>query len=165
MPEESQIWIGGGPMKIRRDVASIPARSARETWQAIVDLVTGSDTVNREQLDAATSVLESLIVDELVCDVPMVFSGAGPRLVIYCLYGSRAVEATLGIDPLSFNPTGGDWRLTAPCERDDVQWMNASLKGKVPRVSVHEADQTPTSGEKAHSHHNFQVDWEALKRP
>ena len=27
-------------MKIRRDIASIPKRSAKETWQTIVDLIT-----------------------------------------------------------------------------------------------------------------------------
>jgi len=34
-------------MKIRRDVASIPLRSAAETWRAIVDLVTGDGSVDR----------------------------------------------------------------------------------------------------------------------
>ena len=152
-------------MKIRRDVASIPARSAKETWQAIVSLVTDADTVNREQLDAASSMIESLIVDELACDVPIVFSGVGPRLVIYCLYGSKAVEANFDIDPLSFNPTGGDWQATAPCEPDDVQWMNASLRAQAPRISVHEADHPPADGEKSTATTTLQVDWEALKRP
>ncbi|MCY3537680.1 MAG: hypothetical protein OXI08_09360 [Cyanobacteria bacterium MAG IRC4_bin_6] len=152
-------------MKIRRDVASIPARSAKETWQAIVSLVIGSDTVDREQLDAASSIIESLLVDELASEIPIVFSGVGPRLVIYCLYGSKAVEASFDIDPLSFNPTAGDWQATAPCEPEDVQWMNASLKAQAPRISVHEADQAPTDGEKTIPAATFQVDWEALKRP
>ena len=152
-------------MKSRRDVASIPARSAKETWRVIIDLVTGTDTVDRGQLDAASSILESLIVDELARDVPIVFSGAGPRLVIYCLHDSEAMGASLDIDPLSFNPTAGDWRATAPCEPDDVEWMNAGLRARAPRITVHEADKAPADGEKTPATKILQVDWEALKRP
>ena len=149
-------------MKIRREIASIPVRSAKETWQAIVDLVTGTDTVDRGQLAAASSILESLIVDELVRDVPIVFSGSGPRLVIYCLYDSKAMGASLDIDPLSFNPTAGDWRATAPCEPDDVDWMNAGLSARAPRITVHEAYKAPTTGATTVTK-TLQVDWEALR--
>lgn len=51
-------------MKVRRDIAAIPKRSAAETWRVIVDLVTGSGSVDAETLTAAASVLESLIADE-----------------------------------------------------------------------------------------------------
>ena len=34
-------------MKIRRDIASVPLRSAEETWRAIIDLVTGDGSVDR----------------------------------------------------------------------------------------------------------------------
>ena len=67
-------------MKIRRDVASIPARSARDTWRVITDLLTSDGTVDRQQLDAAASIMESLIADEHPASVPIIFTGAGPRL-------------------------------------------------------------------------------------
>lgn len=152
-------------MKIRRDVAAIPVRSAKETWRAIVDLVTDTDSVDRGQLDAASSILESLIVDELPRDVPIVFNGAGPRLVIYCLYDSKAMGASLDIDPLSFNPTAGEWRASAPCEADDVEWMNTGLRTRAPRIAVHEADKAPADSEKTTATKILQVDWEALKAP
>src|SRR5690606_17092630 len=85
----------GGRMKIRRYVASIPIRSARETWRAITELVTGADTVERAQLHAAASIMESLIADEHPATVPIVFKGAGPRVIIYCLYNEDAMEAGL----------------------------------------------------------------------
>lgn len=151
-------------MKIRREIASIPVRSAKETWQAIVDLVTDTDTVDRGQLAAASSILESLIVDELVRDIPIVFSGSGPRLVIYCLYDKKAMGGSLDIDPLPFNPTAGDWRATAPCEPDDVDWMNSGLKARAPRITVHEADKAPTGGATGATK-ALQVDWEALRAP
>ena len=46
-------------MRIRRDIASVPVRSAKETWHAIVDLVTGEDSVDRQQLEAASSIMET----------------------------------------------------------------------------------------------------------
>lgn len=43
-------------MRVRRDVSSIPFRSARETWQRIIDLVTGPGSKDVEQLKSATGV-------------------------------------------------------------------------------------------------------------
>ena len=152
-------------MKIRRDIASVPTRSARDTWRAIVDLVTGPETVDRDQLDAAASIMESVIGDEQPASVPIVFTGAGPRLVVYCLYDEDAMEAGHDIDPLSTNPTAGDWRATAPCENDDVDWMNRSLKERAPRILAHPADEAPADADQAEeAAANFQIDWGALEK-
>ncbi len=51
-------------MRVRRDIASIPARSAAETWSAIVDLVTSATSVDADQLRAAASIMQALITDE-----------------------------------------------------------------------------------------------------
>lgn len=152
-------------MKIRRDISSIPARTAKETWRAIVDLATGDGSVDRHQLEAASSVMESIIADECPSHVPIVFKGCGPRVVIYCLYNEDAMEAGLAIDPLGANPTKGDWRMTAPSEDDDVAWMNKTLKSRAPRISVHavsapaDADESETPAKAAQA---FEIDWGAL---
>jgi hypothetical protein len=152
-------------MKIRRNVASIPARSAKETWRAITDLVTGTDSVDSHQLDAAASIMESLIADELLASAPIVFKGAGPRVVIYCLYGDDAMEADLDIDRLIDSPTAGDWRATAPCEAEDDAWMNKTLKTRAPRISVHVGAEEPEeeTGKVARDA-AFTIDWEALRK-
>ena len=93
-------------MKVRRDIASIPVRSAGETWRAILDLITGAGSVDVESLKAASSVMESLIADEHPATVPIVVKGNGARLVIYCLYNEAAMEAGEDIDPITWNPTG-----------------------------------------------------------
>lgn len=154
-------------MKIRRDVASIPARSAKDTWRVVTDLVTGADTVDRDQLDAAASIMESLIADEHLAKAPIVFKGAGPRVVIYCLYNEDAMEAGLDVEPLKDNPTAGDWRATAPCEAEDADWMNNILKNRAPRVAVHDIDQPPDEekGSKAvQVGADFEIDWGALAK-
>ena len=33
-------------MKVRREIASVPLRTAGETWQAIVDLITGHGSID-----------------------------------------------------------------------------------------------------------------------
>ena len=153
-------------MRIRRDVASIPARSAHETWRAIVELVTADGSVDLHQLKAAASIMESLIADEQPADVPIVLKGNGPRVLIYCLYGENALEVGLSIDSLITNPTAGDWRMTAPCEADDVAWMNNSLEQRAPRITVHSADEAPLdekSEDVDHAARGVEIDWGALR--
>jgi hypothetical protein len=155
-------------MRIRRDIASVPLRSAKETWLAIIDLVTGEGSVDRQQLEAAASIMESVIADELPAKTPIVFKGAGPRVLIYCLYNEDAMEAGLAIDSLNQNPTAGDWRATAPCEAEDAQWMNKSLKTRAPRITVHDADQPPAGEEAEKSEQaaqGFEIDWGAVTKP
>jgi hypothetical protein len=152
-------------MRIRRNIASVPARSAKDTWRAIVDLVTSRSTVDPQQLDDASSIMESIIADELPTEVPIVFKGAGPRVLSYCLYNEDAMEAGLEIDCLNNNPTAGDWRATAPCEAEDLDWMNKSLRTRAPRITVHAADQSPADEEATDAEQTgkaFEIDWGAL---
>jgi hypothetical protein len=131
-------------VKVRRDIASIPVRSAGETWQAVIDLITGSGSVDAHTLLAASSVMESLIADEHAATVPIVVTGSGPRLVIYCLFNEAAMEAGKSIDQLNWNPTGAsDWQITAPAEPDDVSWMNKTLQSRAPRITVHDVASPP----------------------
>jgi len=155
-------------MKIRRNIASIPVRSARETWHAILDLITGPNSIDADQLDASASVMESLIADEHPAEVPIVVKGSGPRLVIYCLYGENAIEAGKDVDRLSWNPTSGNWRLTAPCEKDDVDWMNQTLSTRGSRIRVHDVGEPPVEDDpssKTGAESGLEVDWGTLDKP
>src|ERR1700683_770968 len=135
-------------MKVRRDIASIPVRSAGETWQAIIDLITRDGSVDANTLKGAASVMESLIADEHAAKVPIVVKGEGPRLVIYCLYNEAAMEAGKDVDPLNWNPTGGaEWCMTAPVEAADVAWMTDALKNRAPRITVHDVTMRPADDE------------------
>ena len=153
-------------MKVRRDVASVPSRSAKETWDAIVDLVTGPGSVDAATLGRASSIMESLIADEHAGKVPIVLKGVGSRLVVYLSFGEDAVDAGTSIDPLTWNPTAGDWSMTAPADADDVGWMNETLKARAPRIMVHDvafppAEEDPQESSKAMG---ISVDWGALRR-
>lgn len=154
-------------MRVRRDIASIPLRSAGETWQAIIELISGPDSVDRAALENAASVMETLIADEQPAAVPIVVKGNGPRLLVYCLYQEKAMEAGLGIDALSWNPTAGDWAITAPCEDADAPWMNRSLQARAARITVHAADQQPPADdeqETAKARASLDIDWGVLDK-
>ena len=154
-------------MKLRRNIASIPIRSASETWKAIIDLVTRVDSVDGAQLAAASSVMESLIVDGYPANVPIVLKGHGPRLVIYCFYGEDALEAGNEIERLHWNPTGGDWSMTVPCDPEDVDRINKVLRSRAPRISVHEVGAQPpdeaSQSEVSSEVKELVIDWKGWK--
>jgi hypothetical protein len=135
-------------MKVRRDIASIPVRSAAETWQAITTLITGVGSMDADSLTMAASVMESLIADEHPAAVPIVVKGNGPRLVIYLRYNEDAMEIGKEVDALTWNATGGtDWSMTAPSEAADVAWMNNTLKSRAPRIAIHDVASPPSDDE------------------
>jgi hypothetical protein len=152
-------------MKVRRDIASIPKRSAAETWQEIVKLITSNGSVDAASLTGATSVMESLITDEHPARVPIVVKGVGSRLVIYCLFGEDAMDADMDIPKLNWNPTAGNWAMTAPTDAVDVVWMTKTLKERAPRISVHDVNTAPADDDDdkaATASQELTIDWGAL---
>lgn len=153
-------------MKIRRDIASLPARTSKETWSVIVKLITGADSVDTAQLEAATSVMCSAIADEHSASVPIVVKGGASRLVIYTVHGADAMEVGLAVDKLSWNPTASDaWAMTVPCSNEDVGWMSKALKERAPRITVHDVNETPEADvEPAPKVAEVEIDWTAMEK-
>jgi hypothetical protein len=151
-------------MKVRREIASIPVRSAKETWQAIVALISGSDTPDAATLTAAASIMESLIADEHPANEPITVKGCGDRLVIYCRYNEDALELGADIDPLTWTPTGGPgWKITSPSEAADVSWMNGTLKDRAPRISIFDVAKPPAEEEETtKAAAGLAIDWGVL---
>lgn len=123
-------------MRIRRDISSIPLRSASETWQAIIDLVTGRGSKDVQQLRSAAGVMGSIITDEHPAAGAILLEGVGAQLRLYCRYGLKAVEEGDAIDALTWNPTAGDWTMHVPCDADNIAWVKQSLAGTSPRIKV-----------------------------
>jgi hypothetical protein len=115
---------------IARTIASIPTRSASETWEAIADLIApDTKSAARRELDAVAGTACSCIADEALASDPLVVYGAGPRLRVYALYGDAAIEGDAANDSaLSFVPTDGDWHMSIPCPAEDLDWVERSLK-------------------------------------
>jgi len=123
-------------MRVRRDISSIPHHSASETWQRIVDLVTGKGSKEVDQLKAAAGVMGSIITDEHPATRPIILDGVGPQLRLYCRYGMNGIEAGSAVDPLTWNPTAGDWTMHVPCDAENIGWVKASLAKTAPRINV-----------------------------
>lgn len=153
-------------MKVRRYISSLPARTSKETWGAIVNLITGADSIDTSQLEAATSVLCSAIADEHSASAPIVVKGDASRLVIYTVHGAEAMEAGLAVDKLSWNPTASDaWAITVPCSQEDVGWMTKALKERAPRITVHDVNEKPDADrEPARKVAEVEIDWTAMEK-
>ena len=116
-------------MRIRRDIGSIPLRSASETWQSIIDLISDSGSTDTQQLARSAAVMASIITDEHPAKHAIVVEGVGPQLRIYLRYGMNAVEDGADTDALTWNPTKGDWTMHVPCDADNISWVRKSLAG------------------------------------
>lgn len=123
-------------MRVRRDVSSVPLRSAADTWQQIIDLVTGSGSKDVQQLKNAAGVMASIITDEHPGNRAIILEGVGAQLRIYCRYGFKAVEEGAKVDALTWNPTAGDWTMHVPCDEDNFEWVKKSLAESSPRIKV-----------------------------
>jgi len=123
-------------MRVRRDISAIPSRSASETWEAIIDLVTRKGSKDVRWLRDAVGVMGSIIADEHPKDCAMVLEGVGAQLRIYCRYGMGAAEEGDAVDPLTWNPKAGDWTLHVPCDEENIAWVKNSLAGTSPRIKV-----------------------------
>jgi hypothetical protein len=151
-------------MRVRRDISSIPHRSASETWQRILDLVTGDRSKDAQQLSAAGGVMGSIITDEHPASRPVILEGVGPQLRLYCRYGMSAIEAGNAVDALTWNPTAGDWTMHVPCDAENIGWVKALLAAAAPRIKVFdvaEADRAEEEegGSAARAGAEITVDW------
>lgn len=123
-------------MRVRRDVNSIPHRSATDTWKKIVGLITSDKSVDRGQLDKAEGVVTSLITDEFAAQKPIIVEGVGSQLRIYCRFGISAIEDGTEASPLSWCPTAGDWTMRVPCDAENLSWVRESLSKTSPRITA-----------------------------
>jgi hypothetical protein len=150
-------------MRVRRDVSSIPFQSGNETWQRIVDLVTGPDSLDVQQLKDATGVMGAIIADEHPAVRAILFEGVGPQLRIYCRYGMDAIDAGGAVDALTWNPTAGDWSMDVPCDTENMDWVKDALSKISPRVKVFDvnADRAEEDADKARkgAGDELVVDW------
>jgi hypothetical protein len=121
---------------VRRTFASGPARSAHDTWEAIVDLLTRScGEAARDELLSVSGEASSIISDQAPASAPIVVTAEGPRTRIYCLYDDDALDGSdINESPLGFDPLKGDWAVSLPCQAEDLDWVRAALKRKTDRI-------------------------------
>lgn len=124
-----------------RRFASIPARSASETWNAIaVILAPDPQSEARAELTSVSGIVNSIISRETCQSAPIVvFGGPGPRVRVYCIHGDDAIAGEgANESTLATTPTQGSWKMSLPCPKDDLDWISEELKKKSSRISARE---------------------------
>ena len=125
-------------MRVRRDISSVPLRTASETWDRFVELVSGAGALHLDELKMAGRVIASIIADEILAEQPLLLEGVGPQLRVYCRYNAEAIQEGADVDALTWTPTAGDWTLHVPCDADNLAWVRAAVVA-APRIKVFDA--------------------------
>lgn len=151
-------------MRVRRDISSIPLRSASQTWQRIIELITGPGSEDVQQLKNAAGVMGSIITDEHPARRAIILEGVGPQVRIYLRYGMKALEEGDEVDSLTWNPTKGDWMMHVPCDEENMAWVKKSLAAcaRIRVFDVAEADRAEDEEESsaAKAASSIVVDWD-----
>jgi hypothetical protein len=126
---------------VARTFVSIPVRSARETWDAICNLVAPNrNSGAARELSSVAGVAASLIAREAMT-APIVVYGSGPRVRIYCLYNADAIEGDDSNESaLVFDATEGDWQMSLPCPADDLTWVQSELAQRSKRITARDQE-------------------------
>lgn len=127
---------------VARRVASMPSRTAAQTWEKIVQILAADPrSPAREELAEAAGVACSSISSEAIKEAPIVVWCGGPRVRVYGVFDEDAITGDgVNEDALSKSPTEGDWRMSIPCPPEDVQWSNGKLSAVTKRISARSLD-------------------------
>jgi hypothetical protein len=142
---------------LARRVAATPVRTAAQTWEKIVAIVAPDpQSPARNELAKAAGVACAAIASEATKGAPIVISGGGPRVRVYCLFDEDAItQDGLNEDALPKTPTEGDWRMSIPCQTEDVTWsqnnlaVSSRISARGVNDEVEEGGEASTTTEKA----------------
>ncbi len=134
-----------------RTFRSTPHRDAAQTWSAIVDLLTQGRTGDvRNELIAVSGIASSVIADQAPKTAAIVVTCDGPRTRIYCVYDDDALDdSEENEDTLGFDALKGDWRISLPCQAEDLSWVQDALKKRSVRITARDLATAVSDGENA----------------
>ena len=123
---------------IVRRVASTPTRTAAQTWEKIAGILAPDpNSDGRKELAKASGVACASISSEATGDAAIILWGNGPRVRVYCVFDEDAITAEgVNEDALSKLPTEGDWKMSIPCQPEDVKWSNGALTAVSSHISA-----------------------------
>lgn len=111
-----------------RRFASVPERTASETWRAIVSCLDPPPAA-RKVLEASTSALAIVIAEEIPASLPIVLSGCGPQVRIYAVFGQDSIDGhNVNERPVTGLDFGSDWQMRVPTG-DDAEVIGALVDG------------------------------------
>jgi hypothetical protein len=155
---------------VARRIASVPKRTAVETWERIIEIVTAAGTEAHAELTGITSIAAMLIADEQTKEDPILIGGGGPLVRVYTVHGDGALEQDDAEEAdLAFNPTDGDgWILTLPARGSDVAIVEVAVADS-PHVEVRDVNTDAAAAKELSSAGvatgDLELDLSQLERP
>lgn len=153
---------------VARRFASIPARSASETWDAIAAILAPDHQSEAgAELKSVSGIANSIISRETCQSAPIVvFGGPGPRVRVYCIHGDDAIAGEgVNESSLATTPTQESWKMSLPCPKDDLDWISEELKKKSSRISARDmSEPVDDEAETENSTTSAEVNMEAYLR-
>jgi hypothetical protein len=123
--------------RVRRTFVATPVRQAAATWRAIADVIALPGAPGRGELTAFEGIAASLVAAEAWRNAPLIISGVGPQLRVYCLYDEDAIiDDDTNENALAWSPTDGDWSAEVPCPPEDLDWIRTALTELSDRINV-----------------------------
>jgi len=122
---------------VARRLASVPARSAGQTWHAFVELVSKPGTAAWTTLESIAGVGSMLIAEEYTGAGPIVVMPAsGSRVHVYTLHNDDALGDDIDETKLASGPLLElGWSISLPSGADDLALAQAAV-AKVTGVTV-----------------------------
>lgn len=124
---------------ISRKFAACPARTAGQTWDVIVNIITNGEEKAKEDLNSISGIVASIISDETPKSNAIIVIGTGSRLRIYCLYGDDAISDEANEAALTWKLFEAEWEIHFPVEEVDLEWVTKLLKEKGSRFKTYKA--------------------------
>lgn len=144
---------------IARKIAATPKRTVDEAWQIIINMISDQSSDARNILESITGIVSAILVDEIPANVPIVVTGKGPRIRIYCVYGENALQDdNCNEESLVQKPTIDGWHMYLPCDKEELEWITKSLISISKFVTAYDKDKEPDTEKNSDTQSSLTVD-------
>jgi len=149
-------------MVINRYVKASPERTSSETWTAIKAMLVGSNLNAKTEFEKVTGVISAHIGEEKLKNHPLILTGGGPRVRVFCHYGDDAIEIDSNETSINEYDFNTDWKILVPIESGD-EWVRDELATRSSRFQVYDADNGYT-GEHVAKSEEMEIDLDGLAK-
>lgn len=137
----------------QRTIKASPERLSSEVWELICSLVApDASSAARKDLDKVAGLAGTIISARYPLNDGIVIYGGGPRVRFYCIYDEAAASGDgAKEEKLAASPTDGDWKMSFPCGKDDLEWLKKGHKDMPARFSIRALGESVEGDEKIES--------------
>lgn len=122
----------------QRTIRASPERLSSAVWSVISEMIAPDKSSQaRRELDQVAGLAGTIISAKYPLDDGIIIFGGGPRVRFYCIYDDDAVSGEKAKESkLPSSPIEGEWQLSFPCAKEEIEWLRKALEGKPARFSL-----------------------------